>query len=294
MAIWSQHPAGRNPLVFQNTSLAFSGCKSVISRTVRDPGSAEPLMSNLTVFAVWFTPRSMPSSLNHFVSSSVVGSGGHCLLSTQSLSICPALARVRLATSTTSLPSILPKSTIQKEVLTANSIGVPHGPVYRPSRSMLVITSAPSSKSMCAGVLKSESASFRLDKSHLRATGIWCSGRSLVIFFSTYASTLTFSALSSMPDTWNHTETRVSVLGQATPSILAFFLLRGRHRCCANCSWTKEAEVPGSIRALAIVLDPLAVITFTLQVISSTCSWTLKAATHWRSQTRAYPGLCPG
>ena len=90
---------------------------------------------------------------------------------------------------------------------------MPRGPVRRPSRStcILVNTSAPSSKSKRAGVLKSEPASFRYDKwSYLRATGIGCRGRSLVTFFS-------------MSDTWNHMEPRVHVLAPATPSTLAIF-----------------------------------------------------------------------
>ena len=149
--------------------------------------------------------------------------------------------------------------------------------------SILMQTLAPGSKSMRAGVLKSKScaASFRSDKwSHLRATGIGCKGRSLVTFFSTYVSTPTFSASSSTPDTWNHMEplVRVLVSHPATPFTLVFFLLCGRHRCWASLSCTNKAEDPGWIRALAIVLDPSAVVTFTLKLISSTCSLTFRTA----------------
>ena len=136
--------------------------------------------------------------------------------------------------STTSLcPSIFPKSTHPKQVLSAD--GLPRGPVRRPSQSMLMNTSAPSSKSMSAGVLKFGSASFKSDRwSHLRATGIGSRGRSLVIFFRMYASTPTFSESSSTPDTWNHTEPHVHVLARATPSTITFLFLRDKRRCCAS------------------------------------------------------------
>ena len=40
-----------------------------------------------------------------------------------------------------------------------------------------------------------------------------------------------------------------------------------------------DVENPGTIKALAIVLDPSDAVTFTLQVINKTCSLTLRAAT---------------
>ena len=156
------------------------------------------------------------------------------------VSVNTVCSRVRLATSTTLLPWSLPNSTHLKQVMIAD--GVPRGPVCRPSRRMLVKTSAPSNKSVPAGVLKSRSASFNFDKwSHLRASGIGCSGtcRSFVIFFSTNASTPIFSPSSSTPDTWNHTDPCVRVLVSPIPFTLAFLLLhiRGKCRCCARRSW---------------------------------------------------------
>ena len=76
-----------------------------------------------------------------------------------------------------------------------------------------------------------------------------------MIFLSTYASTTIFTASSSTPETWNHTDSRVGVV--VPPTI----------RSCTN-----EVEHPGSIRALAIVLDPSDTVTFTVQVINRTCS----------------------
>ena len=159
---------------------------------------------------------------------------------------------------------------------------MPRGPVCQLSRRVLVNISATSSKSMHAGGLKSESASFRpttCKRSHLRTTRIGSRGRSLVIFFNTYSSIPNFSASSSTLDTWNRTEPRACVVVPATPSTLVFLLLHGRHRCCAIHSWMNEAEDPESIRALAIVLDQSSAVKFTLQVISSTCSLTVRAST---------------
>ena len=148
----------------------------------------------------------------------------------------------------------LPNSTHKRQLLIAD--GVPRGPVRRPSRRILVKTSAPSSKSMHAGVLNSGSASSKWDIwSRLRASGMACRGRSLVIFLSTYACTAIFSASSSMPETWNYKDPRVGVVVPLTPSTIVFFLLRGSRSCCAIRSCTKEVEDPGSIRALAIVLN---------------------------------------
>ena len=134
--------------------------------------------------------------------------------------------------STTSLSCIFPNSTHPRQVLILN--GVLRGPVRRPSGRILVKTSARSSKSMRAGVLNSGSANSQPAQwSYLRASGIGCRGRPFVILFSTYASTPIFSASSSMPETWNHTEPCVGVLVPPTPSTVTFFLLRGRRRCLA-------------------------------------------------------------
>ena len=46
MAFWRQHHADRKPLGFP----ASPGCKAVLSRPLRNPGSVEFLMSNSTVF----------------------------------------------------------------------------------------------------------------------------------------------------------------------------------------------------------------------------------------------------
>ena len=61
-----------------------------------------------------------------------------------------------------SVRPIFPKSTHPKQVFSAD--GVPRGPVRRPSRNIFVNTSATSSKSMHAGVLKSGSASFKSER----------------------------------------------------------------------------------------------------------------------------------
>ena len=126
-----------------------------------------------------------------------------------------------------------------------------NGNFYWPSWNILVNTSAPSSISVCAGVLMSESARFNLVRwSHVKATAIGCRGRSLVIFFSMYASTPTFSVSSSMPDTWNHTEPREHV----STLTIAFLFQRGRRRSCASLSWMNERRTLDGFWALAIVL----------------------------------------
>ena len=199
-------------------------------------------------------------------------------------------SRVWLGTSTTSLSCIFLNSTHPRHVLIAD--GVPWGPVCQPSQRILVKTSAPSSKSMSAGVLNSGSANYRSDIwSHLRETGIGCRRRSLAIFLRMYACTPIFSASSSTPETWNHTEPRIGVVIPPTPSTITFFLLRYTHKCWANRSCTNEVEDPGSIRPLATVLDPSGAETFTLQVINRTCSLTLRATTWASSLPSAFSGF---
>ena len=76
--------------------------------------------------------------------SAVSTASQECLQPINSLNTCRSCSRVKFTMSTTSLSSILPKSTYQKQVLIAD--GVLRGPIRRPSQSMLVNTSAPSSK----------------------------------------------------------------------------------------------------------------------------------------------------
>ena len=127
---------------------------------------------------------------------------------------------------------------------------------------------------MRAGVLKSESANVESFKRfHLGATRIGWRGGFLVIYFSTNASTPFSFVPSAVSDTQNYTDPHVGVVVPAPPSTLAFLLLHSRCRCCAKSLMTNEAEDPGSIRALAIELDPSATVTFTLQVIKALVCW---------------------